>query len=62
MFSLLWIIPALPLLGFLMLTLIGARLPRALAAVLGAGCVWTSALAATGSCRSVGCSAAASHQ
>ncbi len=43
MVQLLWLIPALPLAGFLILALIGARLPRRLAAVVGVGSVGLSA-------------------
>lgn len=42
----LWIIPVLPFTGFLLLALSGARLPRRLVAVVGAGSVGLSAMAA----------------
>ena len=40
----LWLIPALPLAGFLILGLLGARLPNKLVAIAGAGSVGLSAL------------------
>jgi NADH-quinone oxidoreductase subunit L len=43
MVQLLWLIPALPLAGFLILALAGARLPRRLAAVTGVGTVMMAA-------------------
>ncbi len=43
MLGLLWLIPTLPLAGFLMLALVGARLPRRAAALIGAGSVGLSA-------------------
>jgi NADH-quinone oxidoreductase subunit L len=46
MLQLLWLIPALPLLGFIILALVGPRLPRSLIAVVGAGSVGLSALVA----------------
>ena len=46
MLGLLWLVPALPLAGFLILALLGARLPRAAVAILGAGSVGLSALIA----------------
>jgi NADH-quinone oxidoreductase subunit L len=42
-FDLLWLVPALPALGFLVLALGGSRLPRAVAGVVGAGSVGLSA-------------------
>lgn len=44
MLHLLWLIPALPLLGFLLLALFGGSIPRALSAVIGVGSVGVSAL------------------
>jgi NADH-quinone oxidoreductase subunit L len=44
MFSLLWTIPALPILGFLLLSLFGQRLGRQSAALIGAGSVGLSFL------------------
>jgi len=44
--ELLWLIPALPLAGFVILALAGARMPRPLAASIGAGSVGLSALIA----------------
>ena len=44
MFKLLWLIPALPFAGFLMLSLFGGRMRRPAAAVIGAGSVGLSAL------------------
>jgi len=41
---LLWLIPALPLAGFLMLALLGGRMPRRTAAVTGTGSVGLSAV------------------
>jgi NADH-quinone oxidoreductase subunit L len=46
MLQLLWIIPALPLAGFLILSLAGARMPRQAVAVVGTGSVGLSAAAA----------------
>jgi NADH-quinone oxidoreductase subunit L len=46
MLELLWLIPALPLAGFLVLALAGARLPRAAAAAVGVGSVGASAILA----------------
>ena len=43
MFDLLWLIPTLPLVGFLVLALAGARLPRAAASLVGVGSVASSA-------------------
>jgi NADH-quinone oxidoreductase subunit L len=43
MVQLLWLIPALPLAGFVILALTGAHLPRRLAAVVGVGSVGISA-------------------
>jgi NADH-quinone oxidoreductase subunit L len=40
----LWLIPALPLTGFLILTFLGSRLPRPVAGIVGAGSIGTSAL------------------
>ncbi len=47
-FALLWLIPVLPLAGFLLLILAGARLPRRLAALAGIGSVAASAVLALG--------------
>ena len=44
--TLLWLIPLLPLAGFLVLALAGARLPKSGVAVVGAGSVGLAALAA----------------
>ncbi|MEJ2660229.1 MAG: NADH-quinone oxidoreductase subunit L, partial [Desulfobacteraceae bacterium] len=44
MVQLLWLIPAFPLAGFVILALAGARLPRILAAVVGVGSVGVSAV------------------
>ncbi|MGE5399558.1 MAG: NADH-quinone oxidoreductase subunit L [Ignavibacteriales bacterium] len=44
MLELLWLVPALPFCGFLILALIGARLPRTAAAAVGVGAVGLSAL------------------
>ncbi len=46
MYSLLWLIPALPFAGFALLALIGPRLSRTAVAVVGAGSVGLSALLA----------------
>ncbi|MBI5571610.1 MAG: NADH-quinone oxidoreductase subunit L [Desulfomonile tiedjei] len=46
MIDLLWLIPALPFAGFLVLILAGSRLPRIVVAVLGAGSVGFSAVVA----------------
>ncbi len=46
MLHLLWLIPALPLSGFVLLALAGARLPRSLVAVVGSGSVGMATLAA----------------
>jgi NADH-quinone oxidoreductase subunit L len=46
MLDLLWLIPALPLAGFLILALLGGRLPRAVVAAVGAGSVGLAALVA----------------
>ncbi len=43
----LWLVPALPLGGFLFLALLGGRLPRRLTAVVGAGSVGLAAVAAS---------------
>jgi NADH-quinone oxidoreductase subunit L len=43
----LWLVPALPLGGFLFLALLGSRLPRRLTAVVGAGSVGLAAVAAS---------------
>jgi NADH-quinone oxidoreductase subunit L len=45
MLELLWLIPALPFAGFVMLALTGKRLPRRAVAVVGAGSVGLSAVA-----------------
>ncbi|MGA9261740.1 MAG: NADH-quinone oxidoreductase subunit L [Desulfobacterales bacterium] len=47
MLDYLWLIPALPLGGFLVLALLGARLPRGLTAVVGAGSVGLAAVTAS---------------
>ncbi len=44
MYSLLWLIPLLPLVGFLLLVFFGRGMPRALAGTIGAGSVGLSAL------------------
>lgn len=44
MLELLWLVPALPLAGFLTLALFGARMPRTLSAYVGTGSVGLSAL------------------
>ncbi|MBN1866939.1 NADH-quinone oxidoreductase subunit L [Candidatus Sumerlaeota bacterium] len=44
MLHLLWLIPSLPLAGFLVLALAGRRLPRALVSIVGVGSVGLSAL------------------
>jgi NADH-quinone oxidoreductase subunit L len=46
MLHLLWLVPALPLAGFVVLAIAGARLPRAVTAFIGAGSVGFSALVA----------------
>lgn len=46
MLNLLYLIPALPFAGFLILAIVGARLPRAVAAVVGVGSVGLSAISA----------------
>jgi NADH-quinone oxidoreductase subunit L len=46
MLALLWLIPALPFAGFLVLAVFGARMPRKGAAVAGAGSVFLSAVIA----------------
>ncbi len=46
MFELLWMIPILPLVGFVVLALIGSKLSRASIAIVGVGSVGLSALAA----------------
>ncbi|MEJ2536586.1 MAG: proton-conducting transporter membrane subunit, partial [Calditrichia bacterium] len=48
MFQLLWLVPALPFFSFLILALVGKRLPRSLAAILGVGSVGISALLTIG--------------
>ena len=48
MLELLWLIPALPYAGFIILGLLGARMPRSVAAFIGAGSVGMSALIALG--------------
>ena len=45
-FNLLWLVPILPFAGFLVLILFGARMPRAVAAVIGVGSVGASAVLA----------------
>ena len=47
MLDCLWLIPALPLGGFLVLALLGSRLPRGLTAVVGAGSVGLAAVTAS---------------
>jgi NADH:ubiquinone oxidoreductase subunit 5 (subunit L)/multisubunit Na+/H+ antiporter MnhA subunit len=44
MFDLLWLIPFLPLVGFLTITFGGSRLPSVAAAVIGVGSVSVSAV------------------
>ena len=46
MLHMLWMIPALPLLGFLLLGLSGKRLPRSAVAAIGSGSVGVSAILA----------------
>src|ERR1700690_2338658 len=46
MLDYLWLMPALPLAGFIILAVIGARIPRPVAAAIGAGSVGLSALVA----------------
>ncbi len=46
MSELLWIIPALPFAGFLVLAVFGSRMPRSIAGAIGAGTVGLSAAAA----------------
>jgi NADH-quinone oxidoreductase subunit L len=48
MLNLLWLVPALPFAGFLILALRGSRLPRALVSVIGCGSVGLAALIALG--------------
>ena len=48
MYDLLWLVPALPCAGFLILALFGDRMPRPAAAFVGAGSVGLSALVAFG--------------
>ncbi len=48
MYSLLWLIPALPLAGFVMLALVGGALPKRLVAIIGVGTVGLSALLTLG--------------
>src|SRR5688572_30003221 len=43
MYSQLWMVPALPLAGFAVLALAGARLPRTVASIVGVGSVTASA-------------------
>ncbi|MFN2139335.1 MAG: hypothetical protein ACK2U5_02590 [Candidatus Promineifilaceae bacterium] len=47
MLDYLWLVPALPMGGFLLLALLGRRLPRRLTAVVGAGSVGLAAVAAS---------------
>jgi NADH-quinone oxidoreductase subunit L len=47
MLNCLWLVPALPLGGFLILALLGGRLPRRLAAAVGAGSVGLAAVTAS---------------
>lgn len=44
LFQLLWLIPALPLLGFLLLAFFGSKMPRSMVPVIGAGSVLLSAI------------------
>lgn len=44
LFQMLWIIPALPLLGFLLLALFGTKMPKGLVPVIGAGSVFLAAI------------------
>jgi NADH-quinone oxidoreductase subunit L len=44
MFGYLWLIPAVPLWGFLVLALTGARLPRRVASIIGVGSIGLSAI------------------
>ncbi len=46
MFELLWLVPALPFAGFLLLVLVGPRLPRPASAAIGIGSVGLSAVVA----------------
>ena len=46
MLNLLWTVPALPLLGFVLLAVFGRRLPRAAVSVIGVGSVGLAAVAA----------------
>ncbi|HEX7260615.1 MAG TPA: NADH-quinone oxidoreductase subunit L, partial [Luteolibacter sp.] len=48
MFNLLWLVPALPFAGFLILALCGSRMPRALVSVVGCGTVGFAALLSLG--------------
>lgn len=48
MLNLLWLVPALPFAGFLILALRGSRLPRALVSLIGCGSVGLAALLAMG--------------
>ncbi|MEZ4862695.1 MAG: NADH-quinone oxidoreductase subunit L [Caldilineaceae bacterium] len=48
MFALLWTIPALPLLGFLLLALLGPRLARRTSALIGAGSLGMAAVVTIG--------------
>ena len=46
MYDLLWLIPALPFTGFLVLVIVGSRLPRNVVAVVGVGSAGASAILA----------------
>ncbi|MGO9378429.1 MAG: NADH-quinone oxidoreductase subunit L [Dissulfurispiraceae bacterium] len=48
MLEYLWMIPSLPFAGFIILALIGARMPKPVAAAVGAGSIGASALVALG--------------
>ncbi len=48
MFAWLWLLPALPFLGFLILGLLGRRLPRTASAIVGTGSVGLAAIIAFG--------------
>ena len=48
MLNLLWLIPALPFAGFLVLALRGSRMPRALVSLVGCGSVGLAALLSLG--------------
>jgi len=44
MLNLLWLVPVLPLLGFLLLATLGGRMNKTAAAIIGAGSVGISAI------------------